>query len=562
MTQEFVPNRTRFEEVMSSYYRAWFRFHPEAAVDVGVAGYAHLLTPYSEDERGALVCLNDELMVGLEELAHYGLSIDQQIDLDILYNAARLENEHLLDGETQRPDPSRYLPINAIHQLLMRPVVDFPANLIARVNAVPAHLEGARPYVTAAANRIPGLWVDLAAQSARAGALFVLELPQHPKIQANLQQLPDFERVLQQAAQALTGYADFLETQIAPQAMGDFACGRVYFEHLLRRRHFLDIGVDELRELGVRLYEETRFALLEECRALGGGDDVAALTRRLNAKHPSPENLLEVYRTQMQAAHAFVSSHDLVTVPLATDLEVMETPVFLRHQIPFAAYHEPAPNDPQQQGYYYVTPPIDPEQLAEHNHAGVMHTCAHEAWPGHHLQFVTANQSPTSRSLPRLLNPSATLYEGWALYCEQLMHEHGFLARPESRFILLRDRLWRALRIILDVDLHTRGLTLEAAADLMVSRLGFPRSQALADLAWYTRAPTVPLSYATGWSIINALRERVRNNRPGFDLKQFHDHLLSQGSVALPRVVRRLYGESMWSAVKRDLAQSTVDATT
>ena len=47
MTQEIVPNRTRFEEVLRSYYRVWFRFHPEAAVDAGVMGYAHLLTPYS-----------------------------------------------------------------------------------------------------------------------------------------------------------------------------------------------------------------------------------------------------------------------------------------------------------------------------------------------------------------------------------------------------------------------------------------------------------------------------------------------------------------------------------
>ncbi len=559
MTQEIVPNRTRFEEVLRGYYRVWFRFHPEAAVDAGVMGYAHLLTPYTEDERGALVCLNDELMVGLDELSRYGLSVDQQLDMDILYNAARLENEYLLDGETQRPDPSRYLPINAIHQLLMRPVVDFPANLIARLSAVPMHLEGARDYLKATASRIPALWVEIASRSARAGAQFVLDLPQHPKVMADMRHLSGLQRAVHDAAQALTEYADFLASGIAPQAVGDFACGRIHFEHLLRRRHFLDIGVDEVRALGVRLLQQTREELLQECRALGGGDDVAALTRRLNANHPSQTELLEVYRMQMQAAQAFVSSHDLVSLPQTTHLEVMETPVFLRHQIPFAAYNEPVPSDPAQQGYYYVTPPVDDAQLAEHSYAGIMHTCAHEAWPGHHLQFVTANRNPTACSLPRLLNPSATLYEGWALYCEQLMHEQGFFTRAESRFVLLRDRLWRALRIIIDVDIHTRGLTLDAAADLMVQQLGFPRSQALADLAWYSRAPTVPLSYATGWSIINAVRERLRGSAAGFNLKQYHDQLLSQGSVALPRVVRRLYGESMWSAVKSDLFQGAVD---
>jgi uncharacterized protein (DUF885 family) len=562
MNQEIVPNRIRFEEMMRSYYRVWFRFHPEAAVEAGVAGYAHLLTPYTEDERGALVCLNDELLVGLDELSHYGLSVDQQIDMDILYNAARLENEYLLDVETLRPDPSRYLPINAIHQLLMRPVADFSANLMARLGAVPVYLGGACDYVRSSARLIPPLWVEIAARSARSGMQLVLELPQHPKVQADARHLAGLDEAIREAARALGEYADFLENEIAPQAQGDFACGTVHFEHLLRRRHFLDIGIDDVRALGAHLFEETQTALLQECRALGGGDDVAALTRRLNAQYPAPARLLEAYRTQMLAAHAFVSQHDLVSVPQVTHLEVMETPAFLRHQIPFAAYSEPVPGDPEQQGYYYVTPPVDVEQLAEHNLAGILHTCVHEAWPGHHLQFVTANQNPTACSLPRLLNPSATLYEGWALYSEQLMHEHGFLARPESRFMLLRDRLWRALRILIDVDIHTRGLTLEAAADRMVSHLGFPRSLVLADLAWYTRAPTIPLSYATGWSIITALRERLRHSQPKFNLKQFHDELLSQGSVALARVVRRVYGETVWTAVKRDLVRSSGHAAT
>ena len=115
--------------------------------------------------------------------------------------------------------------------------------------------------------------------------------------------------------------------------------------------------------------------------------------------------------------------------------------------------------------------------------------------------------------------------------------------------------------MFLDVDLHTRGLALDAAADLMTQHLGFTHSQALADLTWYTRSPTVPLSYATGWSIINSVRDQLRHNRPAFNLKQFHDQLLSQGSVALPRVVRRVYGEAMWTAVRHDLVQGTVNET-
>ena len=60
---------------------------------------------------------------------------------------------------------------------------------------------------------------------------------------------------------------------------------------------------------------------------------------------------------------------------------------------------------------------------------------------------------------------------------------------------------------------------------------------------------------------VEAAREHLRHTRPTFNFKQFHDQLLSQGSVALPRVVRRVYGEAMWTAVRHDLVQRTVDET-
>ena len=255
-------------------------------------------------------------------------------------------------------------------------------------------------------------------------------------------------------------------------------------------------------------------------------------------------------RTQMQAARQFIAAHDLVTLPAVERLDVVETPVFMRHQVPFVAYQDPAANDPKQHGYYYVTPPQDESQLAEHNYAGLMHTCVHEAYPGHHLQFVTAHLNPSASTLPRLLQASSTLYEGWALYCEQLMQEQGFLDRPQQHLVLLADRLWRALRILIDVEIHSRGIGIEQAADRMATQLGFPRAQALADLRWYSRAPTVPMGYATGWALINALRDRVGPQNGGGGLKQFHDRLLSAGSIALPLVIRRVFGTDMWQNVR------------
>jgi uncharacterized protein (DUF885 family) len=537
-----------FRELVERYYQAWFRFHPEAAVDVGVPGYAHLLSPYGDNDKGALVCLNDELRVSLEEIDRAALTPDEQIDRDILYGAAQLENQRLLDIEPRAPDLGKLLPVYAIYQLTIRSVDDLEAALLSRLEAIPTHLAGARDHLRPRAEHIPLLWLESAITAARRGAEFLQGLPP-PTPQARGAGA-QFDRAVRNACEALDQYADYLQREVAGVASGDFACQEAYFTNALRYLHFLDVETDQLYALGERLFAQTERELKDVCEELYGHHDVARATKAIKANHPSQDALLEVYRTQMQAARQFIATHDLVTLPAVERLDVVETPVFMRHQVPFAAYQDPAANDPQQHGYYYVTPPQDETQLAEHNYAGLMHTCVHEAYPGHHLQFVTAHLNPSASTLPRLLQASSTLYEGWALYCEQLMHEQGFLDRPEQRFLLLADRLWRALRILIDVEIHTRGTRVEQAAERMATHLGFPREQALADLRWYSRAPTVPMGYATGWALINALRDRAGPQNGGGGLKEFHDRLLSAGSIGLPLVIRRVFGVDMWQNVR------------
>jgi uncharacterized protein (DUF885 family) len=242
----------------------------------------------------------------------------------------------------------------------------------------------------------------------------------------------------------------------------------------------------------------------------------------------------------MNAAREFVKEKNLVSFPPKEELHVVPTPEFRRHEIPFAAYLSPSPKDPNQVGYYYVTPVTDDDLLREHNWVGLENTSVHESYPGHHLQFSVANSIPAASTLPRLMNESSVFYEGWALYCEQLMQEQAFLKSKEHRFVMLKDRLWRALRIIIDVKTQTGKMTYDEAADLMVRELSFPRAQACADLNWYSQSPSGPMGYALGWSIINRLRARERQ-RLGtkFVLREFHDKLLSAGSISLPLVEKR-----------------------
>jgi len=232
-------------------------------------------------------------------------------------------------------------------------------------------------------------------------------------------------------------------------------------------------------------------------------------------------------------------------MPGRQHLNVVDTPSFLRHQIPFAAYLAPSIADLSQSAFYYVTPVSNHEELVEHNYAAIAQTSVHEAWPGHHLQFVTANQSDEGSSLLRRLFPCATLYEGWALYCEQMMLEQGYDRYRGQTIVMLRDRLWRALRVIIDVNLHTGEWSHQQAVNEMVEKLGFSPQQAQAECNWYSLSPTVPMSYAVGWALINALRDIVQP-ADGDELKAFHDKLLSCGSVALPLVIEHQFGTQVW----------------
>ena len=184
-------------------------------------------------------------------------------------------------------------------------------------------------------------------------------------------------------------------------------------------------------------------------------------------------------RKRWKRARRFVQEKKLVSFPPREELHVVHTPEFRRHEIPFAAYLSPSPKDPDQVGYYYVTPVGDDDLLREHNWVGLENTSVHESYPGHHLQFSVANSLSAASTLPRLMNESSVFYEGWALYCEQLMQEQGFLKSKEHRFVMLKDRLWRALRIIIDVKTQTGKMTYDQAADLMVRELHFPARPSL-----------------------------------------------------------------------------------
>ncbi|MEJ7803450.1 MAG: DUF885 family protein, partial [Candidatus Limnocylindria bacterium] len=208
------------------------------------------------------------------------------------------------------------------------------------------------------------------------------------------------------------------------------------------------------------------------------------------------------------------------------------------HLIPFAAYYDPAKYDPRPVGTYIVTPPSSLEMMREHNRSSISNTSVHEAYPGHHLQLSAAITNP---SLVRLFSGAPEFAEGWAFYCERMMKEHGFDATPKGWYIVHTDAIWRATRIILDVQLHRGLIGFDDAVDRLVAETGFERPAALAEVKRYTSTPTYQLSYLFGRHMIEKLKADVQAREgANFELRRFHDTLIYGGTMPVS-YARRLF---------------------
>ncbi|MGH7854652.1 MAG: DUF885 domain-containing protein [Candidatus Binatia bacterium] len=530
----------KFTEFCDRYFKKYFELHPTEAIYYGIQGYDHLLNDYSDQTYLAERKFVEESLAELRQISIGELDADQKIDYELLEGKLTIQNYEHAKEDYRLKWPDTYSPIDAIYILTVRATNDLPVNLLSRLNRTPAVIRQGISNLSRKEANPPKLWTEMAVEGAKGSVNFLENLPSHPKVQSAGIDPSALQAAIDRARSAIADFATFLERDLLPRSNGVYPVGMDHYNLLLRKKHFLEHDAQSLLRLGEDLFTQTKRELAELTGEIAPGKSIEEAALSIQENHPPNDDVLPAYQKAMEAARQFVREKNLVSFPPKEELHVVHTPEFRRHEIPFAAYLSPSPEDPDQVGYYYVTPVGDDDLLREHNWVGLENTSVHESYPGHHLQFSVANSLSAASTLPRLMNESSVFYEGWALYCEQLMQEQGFLRSKEHRFVMLKDRLWRALRIIIDVKTQTGKMTYDEAADLMVRELHFPRAQACGDLNWYSQSPSVPMGYALGWSIINRLRDQEQRRLGSkFYLREFHDKLLSAGSISLPLVEKR-----------------------
>jgi uncharacterized protein (DUF885 family) len=344
------------------------------------------------------------------------------------------------------------------------------------------------------------------------------------------------------AAEALEKYAIWIEKKLLPKARGTFAIGRDAVDAWLKERELLYHDAISLREWGEEFYGETEAALNAAALELGHQDWRAAV-EALREDHPSEETLVETYRAEMERSRLAVSTAGLATVPYGEDLVVEAMPEFQRPTYPYAAYVGAGPFESSRRGRFWVTLPdasddekTRRERLEGHPRAGIAVIACHEGYPGHHLQLTVAADQP---SLARKAIRSNLMVEGWGLYVEELMTELGYLDSPQTRLLRLKDLLWRAARVTVDVGLATGEMSFDDAVRFMVERARLEEPNAFAEVRRYTLNPLQPSSYALGREAILALRDKAR--AAGWGMRLFHDRLLGAGSLP-PRLLAQELG--------------------
>jgi uncharacterized protein (DUF885 family)/dipeptidyl aminopeptidase/acylaminoacyl peptidase len=331
------------------------------------------------------------------------------------------------------------------------------------------------------------------------------------------------------AGSVLPGFAALAEAldgleATAPAEVGvsQLPEGRAYYDYVLRHHTTARLTADEIHELGLRELERIHQAMQAGFERLG---------------YPWEEGIPALYARVAREAGSVTGSEVATTYEQILDQATSELGAAF-DTLPEAELIVVAGS----QGDYYVSASLDgtrPGAFYARVEGGTtdryaMPTLAyHEGLPGHHLQIALAQES----DLPLLRNVIVfTGYtEGWALYAEQLAHELGWYKDdPYGELGWLQAQAFRAARLVVDTGLHAKGWSFTQAHEFMVENTGYDPGFMRFEVSRYVAWPGQATAYMVGMLRIVELRQRAME-RLGerFDLKAFHEVVLSNGSMPL-----------------------------
>ncbi len=263
----------------------------------------------------------------------------------------------------------------------------------------------------------------------------------------------------------------------------------------------------------------------------------------ISVQHVKPEDFKKEIEKQLPELTAFVKEKNLVYMDPAKPLKVRKEPGYMAG-VAGASMSSPGPYEKNGTAYYNVgtldgwSQERAESYLREYNHYVLQILNIHEAIPGHYVQLIYSNKSP---SIIKSILGNGAMIEGWAVYSEYMMMENGYgNNEPEMWLMYYKWNLRAVCNTILDISIHTKNMSKEAAMDLMVNQ-GF-QQQAEAEGKWKRATLTsVQLcSYFTGFHEIMQLRDEYKKAKGGaYTVRGFNESFLSYGSAPV-KYIREL----------------------
>jgi uncharacterized protein (DUF885 family) len=327
-------------------------------------------------------------------------------------------------------------------------------------------------------------------------------------------------------------FAEFVRTNYIPScrstlSVNSLGGGKRRYQAALRRFTTTDLTAQQIHDIGLKEVERIIGEMTTLAKA-NGYKDLASFRDHVENdpkyKPASADAIVEDFRKYI--AQMEPKLPQLFNLLPKTEVTVEPIPAF---QAAAATHYQGGTPDGKRPGRVSVAV-SDPTHRSFINDEAVAY---HEGVPGHHLQ-ITIQQSLTGLPEFRKHGGNSAYTEGWGLYAEELGKEIGFYQDPGSDYGRLRSELFRAVRLVVDTGIHDMGWSRDQVVEYMRNSHSVDEPTIQAETDRYISGPGQACSYKLGQLKIRELRDRAKQKLGSrFDLKAFHDQVLSGGALPL-----------------------------
>ena len=343
---------------------------------------------------------------------------------------------------------------------------------------------------------------------------------------------------------------DFLKTEYLPVArdavgLSAMPGGANLYEYLIATTTTTNMTADAIHKIGLSEVDRITRGMEAVKTQVGFKGTLKEFFEFIRSdaqfKPSSKQDLTDRYYAVGKRVDATVGSL-FSTLPKAP-LEIRPVPAFQEKTDAGGSYQSGTPDGSRPGVFYFNT-----YDLPSRTTPGIETLYLHEGVPGHHFQISLAQENTTLPPFQRFGGNTAFV-EGWALYAESLGLELGMLKDPYQLQGRYDDEMLRAMRLVVDTGLHSKGWTRDQSIQYMLDHSAMGKTDATAEVERYIAIPSQALAYKIGQLTISRLRAKAEKALgPKFDIKQFHAEVLMTGALPMAVLEKKI---DDWIAAKR-----------